>query len=157
MTLAGNVNLQGDAQAMYQLLRRASRERHVASTSANERSSRSHAVIQLALVGKCTVPGMQREVSGLLSFVDLAGSERLAQTSATGERLKEAQHINRSLCALGDVIEAICRKGALRGPAAAAVHVPSLGWQEKEDSRPSKSCWGVQPKQLDYQNCGFKP
>jgi len=113
-----------DAQAMYQLLRRASRERHVASTSANERSSRSHAVIQLALVGKCTVPGMQREVSGLLSFVDLAGSERLAQTSATGERLKEAQHINRSLCALGDVIEAICRKGALRGPAAAAVHVP---------------------------------
>lgn len=113
-----------DAQAMYQLLRRASRERHVASTSANERSSRSHAVIQLALVGKCTVPGMQREVSGLLSFVDLAGSERLAQTSATGERLKEAQHINRSLCALGDVIEAICRKGALRGPAATAVHVP---------------------------------
>jgi len=113
-----------DAPAMYQLLRRASRERHVASTSANERSSRSHAVIQMAFVGRCTVPGMQREVSGLLSFVDLAGSERLAQTSATGERLKEAQHINRSLCALGDVIEAICRKGALRGQAAAAVHVP---------------------------------
>lgn len=117
-----------DAAAMHQLLKRASRERHVASTSANERSSRSHAVIQLALVGRCVIPGMQREVSGLLSFVDLAGSERLAHTSATGDRLKEAQHINRSLCALGDVIEAICRKGALsKGgtpSAASSVHVP---------------------------------
>eukprot|EP00439_Symbiodinium_sp_Y106_P087403 s78_g50.t1 len=129
-----------DAAAVYSLLRRAGRERHVAATAANERSSRSHAVVQLALAGRCTVPGklrefctcpsavqqtgQQREVSGLLSFVDLAGSERLERSGAVGDRLKEAQHINRSLCALGDVIEAICRKGALKGPAAAAVHVP---------------------------------
>jgi len=113
-----------DAAAVYSLLRRARRERHVAATAANERSSRSHAVVQLALAGRCTVPGQQREVSGLLSFVDLAGSERLERSGAVGDRLKEAQHINRSLCALGDVIEAICRKGALKGPAAAAVHVP---------------------------------
>jgi len=113
-----------DAPAVYSLLRRANRERHVAATAANERSSRSHAVVQLALAGRCTVPGQQREVSGLLSFVDLAGSERLERSGAVGERLKEAQHINRSLCALGDVIEAICRKGALKGAASASVHVP---------------------------------
>jgi len=114
-----------DASAVHALLRRAHRERHVAATTANERSSRSHVVFQLSLIGRCEVPGQQREVSGLLSFVDLAGSERLHSTGASGERLKEAQHINRSLGALGDVIEAIGRKSSCRGSASAlAVHVP---------------------------------
>lgn len=38
-----------------------------------------------------------------LWLVDLAGSERLAKTDAQGDRLKEAQNINRSLSALGDI------------------------------------------------------
>jgi len=112
-----------DAAAVHALLRRANRERHVAATAANERSSRSHMVFQLSLGGHCVIPGQEREVSGQLSFVDLAGSERLQNTGAVAERLKEAQHINRSLSALGDVIEAVCRKSS-RGTAAAAVHVP---------------------------------
>eukprot|EP00931_Biecheleriopsis_adriatica_P083679 TRINITY_DN5732_c0_g1_i1.p1 TRINITY_DN5732_c0_g1~~TRINITY_DN5732_c0_g1_i1.p1 ORF type:complete len:744 (-),score=169.01 TRINITY_DN5732_c0_g1_i1:144-2375(-) len=113
-----------DAPAVHTLLRKANRERHVAATAANERSSRSHFVFQLSILGQCKVAGQEREVSGLLSFVDLAGSERLERTGAVGERLKEAQHINRSLCALGDVIEAIGRKGSARSAAAAAIHVP---------------------------------
>jgi kinesin family protein C2/C3 len=40
-------------------------------------------------------------VRSKLSLVDLAGSERLAKTEATGDRLKEALHINKSLSALG--------------------------------------------------------
>lgn len=39
--------------------------------------------------------------------MDLAGSERLSKTGATGDRLKEAQNINKSLSALGDVIAAL--------------------------------------------------
>jgi len=39
--------------------------------------------------------------------VDLAGSERADKTGATAERLKEAQNINKSLSALGDVIAAL--------------------------------------------------
>ncbi len=44
---------------------------------------------------------------GKLNLVDLAGSERQAKTEATGDRLKEANKINLSLSALGNVISAL--------------------------------------------------
>lgn len=47
-----------------------------------------------------------------LWLVDLAGSERLAKTDAQGMRLKEAQNINKSLSALGDVISALASKSS---------------------------------------------
>ena len=51
-----------------------------------------------------------RATRSKLSFVDMAGSERLARTEASGTRLVEAQHINRSLAALGDVMAALSQK-----------------------------------------------
>jgi len=47
---------------------------------------------------------------GCIHLVDLAGSERADKSEATGDRLKEAQHINRSLSALGDVIASLAQK-----------------------------------------------
>lgn len=47
-----------------------------------------------------------------MHLVDLAGSERADKTEATGDRLKEAQHINKSLSALGDVIASLAQKNA---------------------------------------------
>ncbi|KAH9297872.1 hypothetical protein KI387_029554, partial [Taxus chinensis] len=49
---------------------------------------------------------------GCLHLVDLAGSERVDESEATGDRLKEAQHINKSLSALGDVIAALAQKNS---------------------------------------------
>ncbi|THU58137.1 hypothetical protein C4D60_Mb03t11010 [Musa balbisiana] len=46
-----------------------------------------------------------------LSFVDLAGSERVKKSGSSGNQLKEAQSINKSLSALADVIIALCSDG----------------------------------------------
>ena len=46
-----------------------------------------------------------------LSFVDLAGSERMKKSGSSGSQLKEAQSINKSLSALGDVISALSSGG----------------------------------------------
>ncbi|KAF3668107.1 hypothetical protein T459_25768 [Capsicum annuum] len=42
--------------------------------------------------------------------MDLASSERLAKADVQGDRLKEAQNINRSLSSLGDVISALANR-----------------------------------------------
>ncbi len=39
--------------------------------------------------------------------MDLAGSEKLTKTGAQGQTLEEAKHINKSLSALGNVINAL--------------------------------------------------
>ncbi|RLM01923.1 hypothetical protein CFD26_108165 [Aspergillus turcosus] len=87
------------------ILKRAAANRSVAATKANERSSRSHSVFILKLLGENRITGERSE--GTLNLVDLAGSERLSHSQATGERLKETQSINRSLSCLGDVIAAL--------------------------------------------------
>lgn len=87
------------------VLHNAASNRSVAATKANERSSRSHSVFMLKLMGENSTTGEKSE--GTLNLVDLAGSERLSHSQATGERLKETQSINKSLSCLGDVIGAL--------------------------------------------------
>jgi kinesin family member C1 len=92
------------------MLRQAQSNRSVAATKANERSSRSHSVFILKLVGENSATNERCE--GTLNLVDLAGSERLKHSQAEGERMRETQNINKSLACLGDVIEALGRGSA---------------------------------------------
>ena len=86
------------------------RNRAVGQTNMNERSSRSHSVVSIQVAGRDVRSGTK--LSGFLNLVDLAGSERVGRSEATGARLKEAQHINKSLSALGDVINAHANKSS---------------------------------------------
>lgn len=79
--------------------------RSVRSHDLNEHSSRSHLVFSIELETFNSTE--HRRTFSKIHFIDLAGSERLSKTAASGQRLKEALHINRSLSALGDVIGAL--------------------------------------------------
>lgn len=87
------------------MLKQADNNRSVAATLSNSRSSRSHSVFILKLLGRNERTGETSE--GTLNLVDLAGSERLKSSGAEGDRMKETQNINKSLSCLGDVIGAL--------------------------------------------------
>lgn len=53
---------------------------------------------------------MPSETVSKIHLVDLAGSERANATGATGDRLKEGAHINKSLVSLGSVISALAEQ-----------------------------------------------
>ncbi|EGC39048.1 hypothetical protein DICPUDRAFT_96678 [Dictyostelium purpureum] len=74
----------------------------------NMNSSRSH-VLFIATILKEDLENKDSFLSSLY-IVDLAGSESVSQTGATGSRLDETKSINKSLFALGGVIEDMAKK-----------------------------------------------
>jgi hypothetical protein len=96
-----------NAKDLENLLERGGAQRAVASTAMNSESSRSHLVllIKIVSVNKET----KEQLRGKIVLCDLAGSERLGKSLATGDVAKEAIEINKSLTALGDVIEALTK------------------------------------------------
>ncbi|XP_048226914.1 kinesin-like protein KIN-14R isoform X2 [Ricinus communis] len=95
---------------VWDVLQAGSNARAVGSNNVNEHSSRSHCMLCTMVRAKSLING--ECTKSKLWLVDLAGSERLAKTEVQGERLKEAQNINRSLSALGDVISALATKSS---------------------------------------------
>ncbi|XP_062946031.1 kinesin-like protein KIF19 [Cynocephalus volans] len=104
-----------NAQEIMQLLTKGNRQRTQEPTATNKTSSRSHAVLQVTVHQQSRSTDLVEEVHvGRLFMVDLAGSERASQTQNRGKRMKEGAHINRSLLALGNCINALSEKGSSR-------------------------------------------
>lgn len=75
------------------------------TTDMNAESSRSHSIFLITIQQRNTESGAQK--TGNLYLVDLAGSEKVGKTGASGQTLEEAKKINKSLSALGMVINAL--------------------------------------------------
>lgn len=92
-------------QEVYEVMRRGDAARAVAATNMNQESSRSHSIFVITITQKNLETGSAK--SGQLFLVDLAGSEKVGKTGASGQTLEEAKKINKSLSALGMVINAL--------------------------------------------------
>jgi len=114
------------ARELRSVLECGKRNRAVGCTNLNEHSSRSHMIstiqvrfrdVDLASSFNSSALGAsgtfqaaeEEELCGRVHFVDLAGSERTKVSGAEGMRMKEAQNINKSLSALGDVLRALAK------------------------------------------------
>uniref|UniRef100_A0A1B0FRJ8 Kinesin-like protein n=1 Tax=Glossina morsitans morsitans TaxID=37546 RepID=A0A1B0FRJ8_GLOMM len=89
-------------------------QRATTATGLNEKSSRSHSILNIMLnVTNMESPASSKVNQGRrskISLVDLAGSERVSGTNNLHKR--EGVHINKSLLALGKVIAALADKNS---------------------------------------------
>lgn len=95
----------GDQTDVYNIMKQGGMARATSSTNMNAESSRSHSIFLISIQVRNTETGTQK--LGNLYLVDLAGSEKVGKTGASGQTLEEAKKINKSLSALGMVINAL--------------------------------------------------
>ncbi|TFY67741.1 hypothetical protein EVJ58_g1421 [Rhodofomes roseus] len=102
------IRVESAAQAKA-LLRLGQLHRRVFGTLANTQSSRSHALVTIKILR--VHRGEKNDMSSIqtsrLTLVDLAGSERTKHTHTSGDRLREAGNINKSLMVLGQCMETL--------------------------------------------------
>ncbi|ETM53226.1 hypothetical protein F442_03404 [Phytophthora nicotianae P10297] len=114
-----------DPADVTRLLEQGNKVRQVAATQMNERSSRSHSCFTIKISSKRSqvMAAVRKEtcMNAKINLVDLAGSERASKTGATGDRLKEGAAINKSLSALGNVINMLASTDKTRKGKA---HIP---------------------------------
>jgi kinesin family protein 5 len=102
------------ANELLDLMTQGSKNRATAATGLNEGSSRSHSLFNVTI--------SQRDlrnnstITGKLFLCDLAGSETAKKTGASGQQMEEAKMINKSLSALGLVINALTDSKATHVP-----------------------------------------
>ncbi|CAK9145580.1 unnamed protein product [Ilex paraguariensis] len=128
-----------DVQIVKEYIERGNAARSTGSTGANEESSRSHAILQLAVKKHSEIKDSRRandgnesksgKVVGKISFIDLAGSERGADTTDNDRQTRiEGAEINKSLLALKECIRALDNE---------QIHIPFRGSKLTEVLRDS--------------------
>merc|ERR1712039_45430 len=128
-----------DAQELLNLLERGNKQRTVAATAMNSASSRSHLIMTIKI--KSVNCETKDELQGKILLCDLAGSERLKKSEVSGDQQKEAIEINKSLTALGDVIECLTKGGR---------HVP---YKNHKLTQVMQDSLGGTSKSLMFVNC----
>jgi len=116
-------------------------QRKVSATDMNSQSSRSHLLFTIKIKRVCSESG--ETTQGKIMSCDLAGSERLNKSKVQGNALQESIAINKSLSALGDVIEAL-NKGKK------AAHVP---YRNHKLTEVMADALGGTSKTLMFVNC----
>ncbi|XP_069479620.1 kinesin-like protein KIF18A isoform X2 [Ambystoma mexicanum] len=107
------------AEEILQMLDYGNKNRTQHPTDMNATSSRSHAVLQIYLRQQDKAASINQNVRlAKMCLIDLAGSERASATQGNGARFREGANINRSLLALGNVIN------ALADPKSKKQHIP---------------------------------
>ncbi|XP_028650066.2 LOW QUALITY PROTEIN: kinesin-like protein KIF18A [Erpetoichthys calabaricus] len=107
------------AEQILEMLDYGNKNRTQHPTDVNASSSRSHAVFQIYLRQQSKTANINQNIKiAKMSLIDLAGSERVSATNTKGARLREGANINRSLLALGNVIN------ALADPKSKKSHIP---------------------------------
>ncbi|CAI0467456.1 unnamed protein product [Linum tenue] len=132
-----------DVQIVKEYIEKGNASRSTGSTGANEESSRSHAILQLAIKKHKEVKETRRNTNnnidvndpkngklvGKISFIDLAGSERGADTTDNDRQTRiEGAEINKSLLALKECIRALDNE---------QIHIPFRGSKLTEVLRDS--------------------
>ncbi|KAG2388510.1 hypothetical protein C9374_000674 [Naegleria lovaniensis] len=134
-----------DVQEAIQCLVFAQKNRAVASTLQNHRSSRSHLIVQIGITktfyqsettlmqededdSNQPINGMTNNnntITSTMYLIDLAGSEKINTSSASNPITdSETKHINKSLSALGNVMESLRNRSAKPNMNGQAQHVP---------------------------------
>lgn len=89
------------------MILRGLKNRKIAATSMNSESSRSHTIFSITVSVQLEENGVQKCRFSKVHIVDLAGSERTKLAKVEGDRLREGCNINKSLHALGNVINSL--------------------------------------------------
>ncbi|RLN70662.1 hypothetical protein BBJ28_00012392 [Nothophytophthora sp. Chile5] len=136
-----------DAAEIDHVMQTGKKNRSVGATLMNQTSSRSHSIFTIVVEclseGSAGADGKDHVCVGKLNLVDLAGSERQSKTGATGDRLQEANKINLSLSALGNVISALVD--------GKSKHIP---YRDSKLTRLLQDSLGGNTKTVMIANCG---
>jgi hypothetical protein len=132
-----------DASELQGMLLRGLAQRTVGANAFNIVSSRSHFIFRIGV----TVYNAETEETlyGKILLCDLGGAERLKRSDVSGGRQKEAIEINKSLTALGDVIQAITKKN------------PAIPYRNHRLTRLLQDSIGGSAKTVMFVNCSPAP
>lgn len=87
---------------------RGNTHRTAVSTNINDASNKNRAIFTITFVqAGLSESNMSSETVSKVYLVDLTGSKHANAKAATGQRLKEGAHINRSLVTFGSVISTL--------------------------------------------------